>query len=64
MTLQLEPRLTVPRWLSPAATILALVVALVISGVVIAFVGGDPIRSYATSSAPPSAASASSPTRS
>ena len=38
--------MSVPRWLSPAATILALVVALVISGLVIAFVGGDPIRSY------------------
>ena len=46
VTLRLEPRLTVPRWLSPVATILALVVALVISGLVIAFVGGDPIRSY------------------
>jgi ABC-type uncharacterized transport system permease subunit len=47
MTLRLEPRLYVPRWLSPVATIVALVVALVISGGVIAFVGGDPIRSYA-----------------
>jgi general nucleoside transport system permease protein len=46
VTLRIEPRMTVPRWLSPAATILALVVALVISGAVIAFVGGDPIRSY------------------
>ena len=46
VTIRLEPRLTVPRWLSPVATILALVVALVISGLVIAFVGGDPIRSY------------------
>jgi simple sugar transport system permease protein len=46
VTIRLEPRLTVSRWLSPAATILALVVALVISGAVIAFVGGDPIRSY------------------
>ena len=46
MTIRLEPRLSVSRWLSPAATILALVVALVISGGVIAFVGGDPIRSY------------------
>ncbi|MFL5749057.1 MAG: ABC transporter permease [Chloroflexota bacterium] len=46
MSFYLEPRLSVPRWLSPVATILALVVALVISGVVIAFVGGDPIRSY------------------
>jgi simple sugar transport system permease protein len=47
VTIYLEPRLTVPRWLSPLATILALVVALVISGLIIAFVGGDPIRSYA-----------------
>jgi simple sugar transport system permease protein len=46
MTIRLEPRLSVSRWLSPLATILALVVALVISGGVIAFVGGDPIRSY------------------
>ena len=46
MTLRIEPRMSVPRWLSPAATILALVVALLISGGVIAFVGGDPIRSY------------------
>ena len=37
MTIRLEPRLTVARWLSPLATILALVVALVISGFVIAF---------------------------
>jgi len=47
MTIRLEPRMTVGRWASPIATILALVVALVISGAVIAFVGGDPIRSYA-----------------
>jgi simple sugar transport system permease protein len=47
MTLRIETRMSVPRWLSPAATILALAVALVISGGVIAFVGGDPIRSYA-----------------
>jgi len=47
VTLRIEPRMSVPRWLSPVATILALVVALVISGGVIAFVGGDPIRSYA-----------------
>src|SRR3954469_25296462 len=42
-----DPRLAGSRWLSPVATILALVVALIISGGVIAFVGGDPIRSYA-----------------
>ena len=46
MTIRLEPRLTVSRWLSPAATILALVVALVISAAILALVGGDPIRAY------------------
>lgn len=47
MTLSLEPRIAVPRWLSPTATILAVVAALVAGGVVIAIAGGDPIRSYA-----------------
>src|SRR5262249_17403995 len=47
VTIRLEPRPPIRRWASPIATILALVVALVISGAVIAFVGGDPIRSYA-----------------
>ena len=47
MTFRLEPRLTTPRWLSPALTVGAVVVALTISGAIIAFVGGDPIRSYA-----------------
>ena len=46
MIVRLEPRLATPRWLSPAATILAVIVALVISGVILAFVGGDPIRAY------------------
>src|SRR5690349_25155384 len=46
MTIQLEPRTTIPRWLSPAVTLGAVVVALAISGAVIALVGGDPIRSY------------------
>jgi simple sugar transport system permease protein len=36
----------VPRWLSPLATVAAVAVALVISGIIIAAVGGDPIRSY------------------
>ena len=35
-----------PRWLSPLATVAAVAVALVISGIIIAAVGGDPIRSY------------------
>jgi simple sugar transport system permease protein len=46
MTIRLEPRLSTPRWLSPALTVGAVAVALVISGLIIAFVGGDPIRSY------------------
>jgi general nucleoside transport system permease protein len=46
VTIRLEPRLTTPGWLSPALTIGAIVVALVISGAIIALVGGDPIASY------------------
>ena len=46
MTIRLEPRAVVPRWLSPLATVGAVAIALVISGVIIAAVGGDPIRSY------------------
>lgn len=46
MTIRLEPRVDPPRWLSPAATFGAVAVALVISGVIIAGVGGDPVRSY------------------
>ena len=46
VTITLETREGAPRWLSPLATILAVVVALVIGGVVLWFVGGDPIRAY------------------
>jgi simple sugar transport system permease protein len=46
VTIRLEPRAQPPRWLSAALTLAALGVALVISGVIIALVGGDPIRSY------------------
>ena len=45
-TLRLEPRLETSRWLSPALTAGALVVALVISGLILAIVGADPIRVY------------------
>ena len=45
-TISLEPRLATSRWLSPALTAGALVVALVISGVILALVGADPIRVY------------------
>ena len=46
VSFRLEPRLTAPRWLSPALTAGALVVALVISGAFLAIVGADPIRVY------------------
>jgi simple sugar transport system permease protein len=36
----------VPRWLSPLATVAAVAVALIISGIIIAMVGGDPVLSY------------------
>jgi general nucleoside transport system permease protein len=45
-TLRLEPRLEASRWLSPSLTAGALVVALVISGLILAMVGADPIRVY------------------
>ena len=45
-SVRLEPREVVPRWLSPLATVAAVVVALIISGIIIAAVGGDPVRSY------------------
>jgi general nucleoside transport system permease protein len=46
VTIRLEPRISAPRWLSTAATIGAVAVALALSGIIIAFVGGDPVRSY------------------
>jgi len=42
-----EPRMNVPRWLAPATSIGAVILALVIGGVVIQFAGGNPIESYA-----------------
>ena len=46
MTIRLEQRMAVPGWLSPVTTIGAVVVALLISAVILAFVGGDPVRAY------------------
>ncbi|HEU5205806.1 MAG TPA: ABC transporter permease, partial [Candidatus Limnocylindrales bacterium] len=46
MTIRLEQRMSIPRWLSPVTTIGAVIVALVISAIILAFVGGDPIRAY------------------
>lgn len=46
--LRLEPRLEEPPgWYSPVISIGAIVIALIIGGIVIAFAGGDPFRSYA-----------------
>ncbi len=44
-SISLEARLEAPRW-AGLITLLAIFVALVISGLILAFVGGDPIRSY------------------
>jgi ABC-type uncharacterized transport system permease subunit len=46
MTLVLEPRETVSRWFVWGVTFAALLVALLISGIVIWWVGGDPVRSF------------------
>jgi len=45
-TIRLERRLEVPRWLPVATTIGAIVVALVISGIILWFAGGDPIAIF------------------
>ena len=45
-TFRLERRLEVPRWLPLATTIGAVVFALVISGVVLALAGGEPIPAF------------------
>jgi len=42
----IEPRLDTPRWLSPAISIGAVIVALVLGGIVIQLAGGNPIDSY------------------
>jgi simple sugar transport system permease protein len=45
---KLEPRLeVVPRWMPPLVSLGAIVVALVIGGVILLAVGGDPFRTYA-----------------
>ncbi len=44
--IHLERRLEVPRWLPVATTIGAIVVALVISGIILWFAGGDPIAIF------------------
>jgi ABC-type uncharacterized transport system permease subunit len=44
--IRIEPRLEVPRWLSPLVSVGAIIVALILGGIIIFFVGGDPIASY------------------
>jgi simple sugar transport system permease protein len=44
--IRLEPRGEPPVWLSPLLTVIAVIVALLIGAIVLAFVGGDPIKAY------------------
>jgi simple sugar transport system permease protein len=47
LRIKLEPRLTEPpRWYPLAVSLGAIVIALILGGIVIAFAGGDPFRSY------------------
>ena len=46
MIVRLEPRGEPPRWLSPLLTLIALVVALLIGAIMLAIVGGDPVKAY------------------
>ena len=46
MIVRLEPRGEAPRWLTAALTLAAVAVALFIGAIVLAFVGGDPVRAY------------------
>ncbi|MBI3764017.1 MAG: ABC transporter permease [Chloroflexi bacterium] len=46
-TIRVERRLDVPGWLSPAVSVGAIVVALILGGIVLAINGGDPVASYA-----------------
>ncbi len=43
---QIEPRLNVPRWLSPLVSVIAIVLALLLGALVLKLVGGDPVRAY------------------
>lgn len=43
---RIEPRMEQPSWLSAAVSLGALVVALIIGGIILAIVGGDPLRAY------------------
>lgn len=45
--LQIEPRLDTPRWMSPVVSVIAILIALLLGALVLALVGGNPIRAYA-----------------
>jgi simple sugar transport system permease protein len=42
----IEPRMEMPRWLSPAVSVGAVLLALVMGGIVIQLAGGNPVESY------------------
>ncbi|MFZ2487812.1 MAG: ABC transporter permease [Anaerolineae bacterium] len=44
--IRVEPRIQSPRWLAGLVSLLALVVAFFIGGIIIKLAGGDPIRAY------------------
>ena len=46
MNLHLEPRVDAPRWFSPLMTLAAVAFALIVSGIILWFVGGDPVRAF------------------
>jgi len=46
-TIRVEPRLEVPGWLPPLVSVGAIIVALILGGLILIFVGGDPIATYA-----------------
>ena len=43
---RIEPRMEQPSWLSLVISLGALLVSLIIGGIILAIVGGDPIRAY------------------
>ncbi len=46
ISVKLEPRLETPRWLSWATTIGSVILALLITAVILVWVGADPVRSF------------------
>ncbi|MBI3915243.1 MAG: ABC transporter permease [Chloroflexi bacterium] len=46
-SIRLEPRMETPRWLPYATSLGSFIGALIIGGIILAFVGGDPLNAYA-----------------